>query len=236
MSFISGLIWCIIAVSICYLTMRFYLPYYRKTKMTADAPDASKTSAETKKAVSVIQGKTSRILLLILIGLFAAVCGYFAQINASDLLSYLKLSMGMLILFAVVITDMELFVIPNLFVLILLGGRIVFFIAELFVIGQSAWMLILNNLLVGIIVMVFLLIMSAITKGGLGAGDIKLYAALGFLCGANMAVFSLFFALIVSALVSLILLISKKKKLRDSFPLGPFVCFGFGLSIILSVA
>lgn len=236
MSFISGLIWCIVAMSICYLTMRFYLPYYRKTKLNADVPDDIKSIAVSQNASSLISGKTAKILLFVLIGIFSASCGYFCQMNASDLLSYFKLALGMLVLFAVVITDMELFVIPNLFVLILLGGRIVFFIAELFIYGQTALMLLLNNFVVGIVVMVFLLIMSKITRGGLGAGDIKLYAALGFLCGVNTVVFALFFALVLSAVLSIILLILKKKKFRDSFPMGPFVCLGCGLTIILSVA
>ena len=128
------------------------------------------------------------------------------------------------------------YIIPNLFVLVLLGARIIFFIIELFVLGSSAWMLLLNNFLVGIGIMFFLIIMSKITRGGLGAGDCKLYGALGFLCGMNTVLYALLFALIISAMLSLILLISRKKRLRDSFPLGPFVCLGCGLTIILSVA
>ena len=236
MSFLSGFIWCVIAVSACILTTKFYLPYYCSAKKNIKTPDTSDESEVKDNEKGFLVNKTVKLVVFILIGIFAAVCGYFASTNSSSPISFAKLSLGMLVLFMVVITDLELSVIPNLFVLILVAGRLLCLIPEVIVYGSDAWRLLLSNFLVAILTLLFLFIMSKISKGGLGAGDIKLFGALAFLFGFNAVFCSLLFSLLASALVSIILLILKKKKLRDSFPMGPLICLGCGLTIILALA
>lgn len=240
MSFLSGFIWCVVAVSACILTTKFYLPYYcsaKKNIQTPDKPDDSeKPSEDSDDKKGLLVNKTVKLVVLILVGVFAAVCGYFAFMYKLSMINYAKMSLGMLVLFIVVITDLELSVIPNLLVLILLAGRLLCLIPEVIVYGNAAWGSLLGNFLVAVITVVLLFIVSKISKGGLGAGDIKLFGALAFLFGLRGMFFSLFFSLLASALVSITLLILKKKKLRDSFPMGPLICFGCGLSIILALA
>ena len=248
MAIVSGLIWLIVTLSACFLTMRFYLPYYRKSHKAAKAPESLEsnnkeeskdTKESTNKVVgskSFISSNTSKIVVIVLLSLYSFVCGFFAYCNVDSVINIIKLAVGMIIVCMVVITDLDLYIIPNIFVLVLLAARILISIAEFITIGLDAWKLLANNLLVAIVVVVFLFIMSRITKGGLGEGDIKLYGAIGFLCGLYAMFFTLFFALLASAIVSIILLISKKKKLRDSFPMGPLICLGYGLTIILSLA
>ena len=248
MAIVSGLIWFIVTLSACFLTMRFYLPYYRKSHKPAKAPISSESESnndttDKKDSTNVVVGsksllksKTSKIVVLSLISIYSFICGFFAYCNVDNVLNIIKLAIGMIIISMVVITDLDMCIIPNLFVLALLISRVLVLIAELVTSGVDALKLFANNLLVCIGIVVFLFIMSRITKGGLGEGDIKLYGAIGFMCGLYTVFFTLFFALLASAIVSIILLLLKKKKLRDSFPMGPLICLGYGLAIILSLA
>ena len=127
-------------------------------------------------------------------------------------------------------------VIPNLFVLVAIVARLLCLVAEFIIYGMDAWRVLVNNTIAAVIVLVFLFVMSKLTKGGLGAGDVKIYTALGFLCGIGCVFYTLLFTMIISAIFSIVLLILKKKKLKDSFPMGPFICLGYGLSIILALA
>lgn len=236
MSFVSGIIWCIIALSACYLTMKYFVPKYCQSEKTPNASDKLKDSCETITRSKILDSKRAKIIFFVMIGLYSAVVGWFASNNAAGVISYAKISLCMLIVFMVVTTDLELSVIPNVFVLVLLLGRLIFFIVEFFVPGIDAVRVIINNFLVALIVGIFLFIMSRLTRGGLGAGDIKLFSSIAFLCGLNAVVFTLIFALLATALFSIILLILKKKQMRDSFPMGPFIGLGCGLTVILALA
>jgi leader peptidase (prepilin peptidase)/N-methyltransferase len=242
MSFFCGIIWCVIALTVCILTRKYYIPYYINSKKHTQTSDDSKSTdekdvkSEPVVRSKILDNKTVKLIFYILIGIFSAVFGFFTFNNASDYVSLAKIFFCMLILLMIVVTDTELSIIPNLLVLILLLSRFIFLVFDLFNPQKEAWKLLLNNVIVSLVILAFLIIMSKITRGGLGAGDIKLYAALAFVSNLNTVVFTLFFALLGSALLSIVLLILKKKKLRDSFPMGPFICLGFGLTIILGLA
>ena len=127
MSFVSGIIWCIIALSACYLTMKYFVPKYCKSEKTPKASDNLKESCETIVKSKILDSKSAKIIFFVLIGLYSAVVGWFAYNNASSVINYAKISLCMLIVFMVVTTDLELSVIPNVFVLVLLPGRLIFF-------------------------------------------------------------------------------------------------------------
>lgn len=64
-------------------------------------------------------------------------------------------------------------------------------------------------------------------------GDVKLVAAMGYLSGIAASFYSFFFATVLCLIVTLVLLISKRKKLKDELPFGPFLYLGYVLAIIL---
>lgn len=236
MSFVVAFIWLFLSLAVSFLSLRYYLPYY--AKKNTNAPDISNSSNSGSKIKDILSGTEGQIFVFVLIGIYSAICGYFAFRNTyyTNVISLVKLSIVMLILVAVCITDLKMMVIPNLLVLFMLIGRLVCFIVELLVYGKVALSLFVNNLIVGLLVLVILFIMSKLTKGGLGAGDVKLYGSLAFMCGFGCAFYTLFLTLIVSAIFSIVLLILKKKRLKDSFPMGPFILFGYGLTIIFALA
>jgi len=74
----------------------------------------------------------------------------------------------------------------------------------------------------------FIGLLVVITKGkGMGVGDIKLAFLLGFILGWLGIIIGLGSAFIMGALVGILLIISKAKKLKSSVPFGPFLIAGF---------
>jgi len=72
----------------------------------------------------------------------------------------------------------------------------------------------------------------------MGWGDAKLIAAIGILIGWPDALLVMMIAFITGATVGIIMLVGKKKKIKDALPFGPFIAFGvmmvvyFGYDII----
>lgn len=77
---------------------------------------------------------------------------------------------------------------------------------------------------------IFLLIAIA-SRGGMGGGDIKLIALLGYLLSLKVFMVMIL-SFILGAIISIILLASKLKSRKDAIPFGPFLATS-GLIVIL---
>ena len=75
----------------------------------------------------------------------------------------------------------------------------------------------------GIFLLIALFALVVYRKEGMGLGDVKLMGMLGLFMGARniFQIFILSFA--IGAVVSVVLLISKQKKMDDYIPFGPFI-------------
>ncbi len=79
------------------------------------------------------------------------------------------------------------------------------------------------------------LIVYILTKGALGAGDVKLMFVLGFSLEQQSALTAMVYALLLSALAGLILIIFKRKSTKAALPFAPFVLLGTCLTLLLGV-
>lgn len=87
---------------------------------------------------------------------------------------------------------------------------------------------------------IFFLFLHLITRGrGMGLGDVKLALLLGIFLGFPQIITALYIAFLTGAIIGLILIIWRKKKLSGgTIPFGPFLVFGalvslfFGNSIL----
>jgi len=106
-------------------------------------------------------------------------------------------------------------------------------VASLIYLIFNAKYLILPNILAGVGAFIFFLFLFLITRGkGIGFGDIKLVLLLGLLTGFPGIIISLYIAFVSGAVVSLILIILGRKKLRgDTIAFGPFLLFGTYITI-----
>lgn len=92
-----------------------------------------------------------------------------------------------------------------------------------FFIGQEPF---LTYLIGGVVGFGLLLLLAVISKGGMGGGDIKLYAAIGVVLGPSLTVMSLILASFVGAIVGMILISLKIVKRKEPIAFGPSIIIG----------
>ncbi len=68
-----------------------------------------------------------------------------------------------------------------------------------------------------------LLLLAVVSRGGMGGGDVKLMAALGFWYGWQQTLLLLFVAFVAGGLTGIFLLAAGIKKRKDPVPFGPFL-------------
>lgn len=78
---------------------------------------------------------------------------------------------------------------------------------------------------------VFLLI-AVVSRGGMGGGDIKYMAMLGFLFGTVPIVIISILSFFIGAIVSILLIAFKIKKRKEYIPFGPFISIAAILTVL----
>lgn len=101
-------------------------------------------------------------------------------------------------------------------------------ISRLFIGTEPFWYYLLG----GLVGFTLLLVIAIVSKGGMGGGDIKLYAAIGVALGAPLTVMSLVLASFVGAIVGIILMLTGKLKRGQPIAFGPFIMVGALISYI----
>lgn len=150
------------------------------------------------------------------------------------LFEYLKLLTLIMLLLPIASIDYKLQKIPNKFLLVGIGLRILFFVWE-FILNGKGFFISLKDCIVGAVVIgLFFFLLLLIFKNSIGMGDVKLFALIGFYQGLWGGINSVFFSLLVSFFVSITLLITKKKHKKDMIPFGPCIYFGTIIAICLA--
>ncbi|PIR59747.1 MAG: hypothetical protein COU68_03940, partial [Candidatus Pacebacteria bacterium CG10_big_fil_rev_8_21_14_0_10_45_6] len=137
-----------------------------------------------------------------------------------------------IILLAIFIIDLRTMIIPNtltiaLFVIVLLYrvGLVTTGIMQV----QDFWLAVLS--MIG--AAAFFFGIWALTRGkGMGFGDVKLAAPLGLLLGWPAVMVWLFAAFIIGGVVGIGLLFTKKAKMKQAVPFGPFLIIGTFIALI----
>ena len=122
--------------------------------------------------------------------------------------------------------------IPNQLVLTLSGLRLLLIPVDFLVFGGTEGLhLILMSLIGGAVPLMVLFLFSVLSKGGFGMGDVKLCTAIGFMSGLASVAYPVLFGIILCAVFSVVMMIAKKKTLKDQLPFGPFIYLGMLISI-----
>lgn len=123
------------------------------------------------------------------------------------------------LLMIIVISDYKYMIIPDK-VLMFFG---LFFILERIFIPLQPWWSPLLGAVVGFGLLLFIAIIS---KGGMGGGDIKLFAVLGMVLGWKLVLFSFFMSTLFGAVFGLIGMLFKKIERGKPIPFGPYIALG----------
>lgn len=131
------------------------------------------------------------------------------------LIAFLLLSL----LVIIVISDVHAMLIPNkvllFFACVIIPVR--------FFIPMDPWWDPIAGSIVGFVLLLFIAIIS---KGGMGGGDIKLFAVLGLFLGLKGVLLTFFFATFIGAFVGIVLVVLKKVKRKQPIPFGPAISAG----------
>lgn len=166
-----------------------------------------------------------------IIGFIGFICFF---IYHYDFIGFYKYFILLEIVFLLTIIDIKKQVIPNIIVFILLVFVIVFDLIQVFILYKGDLNFGVSFIIGGILAFVIFLVSSVISRGGVGAGDIKLLTVIGLATGYGI-INIMFYTLIVMFLYSIIMLLLKRVKLRDHVPMVPFIYIGILLFFITSL-
>ena len=219
-----------VSILICAVEMILMWWYFRKLDVFhCDMANEERDERPAPKAK-----RTQLYGVLGFIAILMIVATILTLQNVANYLNYLKLILLFGIISAAGVIDFKKTIIPNLLILVGLGIRGVIYIAEFFLCKETFVPQLTSDLIGLAVGFGFLLIVSLLTKGALGFGDVKLFGIIGLMSGAICTYSTLIFALLVSTLVSIVLLIMKKKGRKDSIPFGPCIMMGYFVALVLS--
>ena len=137
------------------------------------------------------------------------------------------------VMWPIAYTDFKTMRIPNLFVGYGLVCRAVLLAFEVFWGHPYVWPYFLSELIAAGALLLAAVLCSLIVKGGIGFGDMKLFVVMGLMLGLEGIWNTILLSLLISFVIAVILLISKKKTRKDEIPFGPALVLGSYLSICL---
>lgn len=133
--------------------------------------------------------------------------------NSSDFLGAILLSSLGIIL---TVSDIKYMLIPNSLLLFF----VTIFIVYRTIYPLDQWYASLLGAAVGFFLVMLIILVS---RGGMGAGDMKLLGVLGILLGVKLTLLTFFLATLIGTIVSLLLLAFKVIKRKEPFPFGPSI-------------
>lgn len=89
-----------------------------------------------------------------------------------------------------------------------------------------------NSLLGGALGFGFMLVPFLLSRGGMGAGDVKLAGLVGLVAGFPQVFIALFLAMVAGGLVAGFLLVTRLKGRKDAVPFGPFLAAGAMVTLL----
>nr|WP_273701712.1 A24 family peptidase [Tepidanaerobacter acetatoxydans] len=116
-------------------------------------------------------------------------------------------------------TDLEYQIIPDK---IVLTTAVIGLLLNILIHGKD----VLNYLMGSVLGGGTIFLIAALSQGGMGGGDIKLFAAVGLFLGMRLTLLSLLLSFILGATAGIILIVLKLKGIKDAIPFGPFIALG----------
>ncbi len=185
---------------------------------------------EKKKSVDIIKCQKKAMICFSVSYLLISILGLIVQgrkeLDIFALMQAIILWDG---LFCIAIIDFQIKKIPNHILLLLLCVRIIGILIEGLLTSAGLIPTLLSSVLGMVVGGFIILTCMLLSRGSVGAGDMKLFAIIGLyfrLSGIlSVMMYSLFFA----AIFSIVMLISKKAKLKSTMPMAPFILAGLSV-------
>lgn len=183
-----------------------------------------------KQAIMQILSRQKRILPLTLCAFIVAACCLLRF--KSGTVTYIYMIQLLLlwdIVFIIASIDHLVKKIPNLLLIVLIAIRFAGIAIEALINGRGGVEMLVFSLTGAVVGGAVILTGMLISRGGVGMGDLKLYAVTGLFIGLSGILQVLMYSLFLAAVYSVILLVSGKAKLRSTLPMAPFVLGGISV-------
>ena len=165
-----------------------------------------------------------KYILMLIVAILYIVLLYFKGISIDTLKFMFLIPM----LISAFLIDLKLQIIPNRLTLTIFETGLVFTFAETLLATNLGISIFIDNILGmlvggGIFLLITLIGGAIAGKEAMGFGDVKLMGALGLFFGwINMILISVM-SFLFAAVVSIIILIARRKKFSEYIPFGPFI-------------
>lgn len=124
--------------------------------------------------------------------------------------------------------------IPNKLLFVWLTVRGLLFLWEGIQSPEQAMTVFIGNVITMVVVIGIFGITRAISRGGIGMGDIKLFAVLSFAFGFRFVMGAVLYSSLTAALVGGVLLLLKKADKKSRLPFAPFILTGTVLTMFFT--
>lgn len=149
-------------------------------------------------------------------GLLFAFAYYFYGFTSELLVALFFISLLMIIF----VSDIHYMIIPDK---ILLFFAPILLVIRLTIAPLSPWW---DSFLGAIVGFVLLLIIAIVSRGGMGGGDIKLFAVIGIVVGWKGVLLTLIFACLFGTIIAGTMLLIGHLKRGEPIPFGPYITIG----------
>ncbi|MDO4779118.1 MAG: prepilin peptidase [Tissierellia bacterium] len=186
--------------------------------------DKEQGKAEIVKSIKKIKfdrGFLVRGIISIVLGVALITFYHLGKMDLSTVLKYIIL---FITLVYISYTDIKSFIIPNIFLILLLFFRIPSLVIDFF--NYEILQVLKFYLLGGLTGFGILLLVYLVTRKGLGEGDVKLYSVIGLYVGLHAVIPILAVSSVLTAAFGLLIIMLKKANLKTVIPLGPFLAMG----------
>lgn len=220
-----------ISILVTFLGVGIVLPGLDKTR--AEKIPLFRYSDPNESFVSKEITKSERIIILCIAAAlsFSASMRIFERV--SNVLGIIKMLSCFLCLLGAASFDYREHRIPNAFPAVLSIAAMVLLGMGVLVGQEGAVAYITTGVIASVACGLILVAAAAITRQGIGAGDIKLICAIALIAGVYAVMGTLFFGVIMCSVYAFIVLILKKKTASNTVPFGPFLLFGYVLTLFM---
>lgn len=196
-----------------------------------EAVQTAAAEAPAKAAIPLSMKLYSTVMIVLTLGISVELCLLYSD---NSFLFSLKRAALLCVLWPVGYIDFKTYRIPNSFVLFGLACRIAILIPELIFASEGLGRTLMSEGIAAGALVLAALLCTLCMKNSVGFGDIKLFAVMGLLLGLYGIGYAMVITMLVSFVMAIVLLATKKKTRKDTIPFGPAIVIGTFLSVFLT--
>lgn len=214
-----------------------YLSEEKQTeeKLSEEKQTEEKRPAEKRKLTDLLKSEKKALAIFGAVYIAAAAANVLLVMNGKftplKSIQYLLLWEAVC---AISFIDFKVKKIPNRLLIIAFAVRLIGIPAELLLteltIYETVYFSLIGAAAGGLIIQICMFF----SKGGVGAGDVKLYALVGAYFGFAGLINVMFYSLFIAAIVGIVLLVTKKAQKKTQLAMAPFVFLGINIYLVLS--